>query len=237
MSVSDEGLLRGDGAFEFLRVYSGHPFALAEHLARLDDLCDPRLDCDREQIERDIDAVVGALGPQRLPPACGTHPRRLARRPCPARHRPCRTTFGSPCVCRHPTTHPWRGEDPLLRGQCWPSDLPWNAALMKRCSSPRRAASSKSCSDRILLLCRFGWHPLHASARRVDIPGLDHAANLVATAGGRRAARLARGGARLPRGVCGQYGTRGPGGRFDRNPHVDNVPGSSDMLGTGCPQR
>jgi branched-chain amino acid aminotransferase len=65
VSVSDEGLLRGDGAFEFVRVYSGHPFALAEHLGRLERTCATvRLDCDREQIERDIDAVVGALGPQ-----------------------------------------------------------------------------------------------------------------------------------------------------------------------------
>ena len=30
--VSDEGLLRGDGAFEVMRLYSGRPFALEEHL-------------------------------------------------------------------------------------------------------------------------------------------------------------------------------------------------------------
>ena len=33
--VSDEGLLRGDGAFEVMRLYRGRPFALEEHLARL----------------------------------------------------------------------------------------------------------------------------------------------------------------------------------------------------------
>jgi len=32
--VTDEGLLRGDGVFEVMRLYDGRPFALAEHLAR-----------------------------------------------------------------------------------------------------------------------------------------------------------------------------------------------------------
>ena len=35
ISVTDEGLLRGDGAFEVMRLYSGRPFALQDHLDRL----------------------------------------------------------------------------------------------------------------------------------------------------------------------------------------------------------
>jgi branched-chain amino acid aminotransferase len=59
----DEGLLRGDGAFEFVRVYAGRPFTLAEHLERLERTCATvRLVCPREGLERDIEALVAALG-------------------------------------------------------------------------------------------------------------------------------------------------------------------------------
>ena len=34
--ATDEGLLRGDGIFEVIRVYDGRPFALADHLDRLE---------------------------------------------------------------------------------------------------------------------------------------------------------------------------------------------------------
>ncbi len=35
ISVLDDGLLRGDGAFEAIKLYEGHPFRLGEHLQRL----------------------------------------------------------------------------------------------------------------------------------------------------------------------------------------------------------
>jgi branched-chain amino acid aminotransferase len=63
--ASDEGLLRGDGAFEFVRVYAGRPFTLAEHLERLERTCATiRLACKRKELELDIDAIVAALGPE-----------------------------------------------------------------------------------------------------------------------------------------------------------------------------
>jgi branched-chain amino acid aminotransferase len=60
--AADEGLLRGDGAFEFVRVYRGRPFTLVEHLERLERTCATlRLVCNREELKRDIAAIVAAL--------------------------------------------------------------------------------------------------------------------------------------------------------------------------------
>src|SRR4030081_3056340 len=35
ISVTDEGLLRGDGVFEVVRLYAGRPFGLEQHLERM----------------------------------------------------------------------------------------------------------------------------------------------------------------------------------------------------------
>jgi branched-chain amino acid aminotransferase len=62
--VTDDGLLRGDGAFEVMRLYSGRPFALDEHLARLQRTCAGiRLELDLAALEREIAALLAQAGP------------------------------------------------------------------------------------------------------------------------------------------------------------------------------
>jgi branched-chain amino acid aminotransferase len=59
----DDGLLRGDGAFEYIRCYAGRPFALGEHLDRLERTCRTiRLDCPRALLERDIERLLTDAG-------------------------------------------------------------------------------------------------------------------------------------------------------------------------------
>jgi branched-chain amino acid aminotransferase len=61
--VTDEGLLRGDGGFEVLRLYAGRPFALAEHLARLESTCAGiRLEVDLGALRREVDALLEGCG-------------------------------------------------------------------------------------------------------------------------------------------------------------------------------
>lgn len=63
VSVTDEGLLRGDGAFEVVRLYGGQPFAMDDHLARLRRSCEGlRLETDIVALEREIDALLDELG-------------------------------------------------------------------------------------------------------------------------------------------------------------------------------
>jgi branched-chain amino acid aminotransferase len=59
ISVFDEGVLRGDGAFEVVRVYDGFVFALDEHLIRMQRTAAKiRLPLDVEAIQRDIAEVL-----------------------------------------------------------------------------------------------------------------------------------------------------------------------------------
>jgi branched-chain amino acid aminotransferase len=62
--ATDEGLLRGDGVFEVIRVYDGVPFALADHLARLERSgANLRLpEVFRAELESEIPELLEARG-------------------------------------------------------------------------------------------------------------------------------------------------------------------------------
>jgi len=67
--ATDEGLLRGDGAFEVLRLYDGRPFALEEHLARLARSAENlRLPIDLAAVRADVGRLLDAAG---APPGPG----------------------------------------------------------------------------------------------------------------------------------------------------------------------
>jgi branched-chain amino acid aminotransferase len=57
--VTDEGLLRGDGGFEVLRVYGGRPFAMDDHIARLGRTCAGlRLETDLDALRAEAYALL-----------------------------------------------------------------------------------------------------------------------------------------------------------------------------------
>jgi branched-chain amino acid aminotransferase len=61
--ASDEGLLRGDGVFEVVRVYDGRPFALEEHLRRLErSASNLRLPLDVEAVRADSHRLLAHAG-------------------------------------------------------------------------------------------------------------------------------------------------------------------------------
>jgi branched-chain amino acid aminotransferase len=61
--LADDGLRRGDGVFEVIRLYAGRPFALGEHLDRLErSAAAIELTVERPALEREIDALLGEFG-------------------------------------------------------------------------------------------------------------------------------------------------------------------------------
>ena len=61
--LKDDGLYRGDGAFEVIRLYDGKPFALVDHIARLQrSAAAIELEFDRVALEREIEALLAELG-------------------------------------------------------------------------------------------------------------------------------------------------------------------------------
>jgi len=65
VSLKDDGLYRGDGAFEVIMLYAGEPFALGEHIDRLGRSAQTiELEFDRAALEAEIAALLDAFGPQ-----------------------------------------------------------------------------------------------------------------------------------------------------------------------------
>src|SRR4051794_15174384 len=62
--MKDDGLYRGDGAFEVIRLYEGKPFALVDHLDRLGrSAAAIELEFDRTALEGEIAGLLGEAGP------------------------------------------------------------------------------------------------------------------------------------------------------------------------------
>jgi len=61
--LPDDGVYRGDGVFEVIRLYAGRPFALGEHLDRLErSAAAIELPVERALIERELDALLSEFG-------------------------------------------------------------------------------------------------------------------------------------------------------------------------------
>src|SRR5690349_3223785 len=64
IGLKDDGLYRGDGAFEVIRLYAGRPFALDDHIARRErSAAALRLEFDRMALRAEIDALLAEAGP------------------------------------------------------------------------------------------------------------------------------------------------------------------------------
>jgi branched-chain amino acid aminotransferase len=62
--ATDEGLIRGDGVFEVIRVYDGVPYAFDQHLARMERSArNIRLPLDLEAVRADANRLLAQAGP------------------------------------------------------------------------------------------------------------------------------------------------------------------------------
>jgi branched-chain amino acid aminotransferase len=63
ISVTDEGLLRGDGVFEVVRLYAGRPYGMDEHLDRMSRSAEAiRLPFDTAAVRADADLLLERQG-------------------------------------------------------------------------------------------------------------------------------------------------------------------------------
>ncbi len=62
--ITDEGLIRGDGVFDVIRLYDGRPFALEDHLARLARAAaNQHLPLDLEAVRADAHRLLASAEP------------------------------------------------------------------------------------------------------------------------------------------------------------------------------
>ena len=63
LPLKDDGLYRGDGAFEVIRLYQGQPFALGDHLDRLErSAAAIELEFDRAALEHEVGDLLAQHG-------------------------------------------------------------------------------------------------------------------------------------------------------------------------------
>lgn len=63
LPLPDDGLYRGDGVFEVIRLYGGRPFALADHLDRIERSgAAIELAVERAALEGELQALLGRVG-------------------------------------------------------------------------------------------------------------------------------------------------------------------------------
>ena len=215
--VADEGLLRGDGVFEVMRLYGGRPFALDEHLARMAGSAERlRLPLDaggRARRRRGAARGRARRGPpaRARAPAAGGGSRWSRSRPSPRLRSRSGTSSSPRCAC---STASSRCPTPRT---CSRRGWRRSAGSTRRCSSPRTAACSRgrrrrssTSLDGELFTPPLDDHILASITRR----------HVIELTGARERITARDDVAPDERGVPRLDDARGPGGARDRGPRA-----------------
>ena len=182
--LKDDGLYRGDGVFEVIRLYGGRPFALRDHLDRLErSAAAIELDAQRAALEPEIDGAARGARRRRRAAAADRHPRRAANRADRAAGRAPRQRRAGDRHLRA-DADPHRGQVALLRRQHAGDPDRQGRRRRRGAARPSRRDRARG-ADLDDLLGRRGRAP-HPGARHGD-PRLDHPAR------GRRGLEVAEG--------------------------------------------
>ena len=145
IGLKDDGLYRGDGAFEVIRLYDGRPFALDDHIARLErSAASLRLEFDRMALRAEIAALLAEAGP--IDGQLRLIVTRGGRRIAATENVPVHARDDHPRLGHLPDDdHPQRGQVALLRRPtCWRRGWRKSRAPTRRCWS----APTGSCWSR-----------------------------------------------------------------------------------------